>query len=148
MHLAYSSNWWQNVKSPLEMCAVRDFVRRGVGRMFGGPPHLLCVFYRRTTCERWKCSEWEQDGSLIYSKMLECLSVKQRNPAYVKVINTSAYLQQPDNRGFVNKKCVDPPNIRPTPRLTKSLTAHISRGESVNPGITPCPKSGRMVSAI
>ena len=34
-------------------------------------------------------------------------------PVYMKAINTSDYIQQPDNRSFVNKKCGDPPNIRP-----------------------------------
>ena len=30
---------------------------------------------------------------------------------------------QPGYRSFVNKKCADPPNLRTTHRLTKSLTA-------------------------
>ena len=28
----------------------------------------------------------------------------------------------------LSKKCVDPPNLRTTPRLTKSLTAHTFQG--------------------
>ena len=56
------------------------------------------------------------------------LSVKKRIPSYMKTINTSDYIQHPDNRDFVNKKSDDPPNIRPTPCLTKSLTVYISRG--------------------
>ena len=38
--------------------------------------------------------------------MLACLLVKT-NSAYMKAIHTSVYIQQPEHRGFVNKKCDD-----------------------------------------
>ena len=51
----------------------------------------------------------------------------------MQAINTYVYIKQPGYRSCVNKKCVDPPNLRPTLRLTKLATAHISRG-----GISHC----------
>ena len=53
-----------------------------------------------------------------------------RNPPYVKAMNTSDCMQQPGNRGFVNKKCGDVTRqIYERTHRTKYLTAHISRGD-------------------
>ena len=45
----------------------------------------------------------------------------------MQAINTDVYIQQPGYRSFVNSKCVDPPNLRPTPRIT-NLSLHTFQG--------------------
>ena len=88
-------------------------------RMFGGSPHFLFWFlYAKYMC---KHSQWEQDGNLnIQTNIVnfyffinaDVFIRKKRIPTYMKAIHTSVYIQQPGHRGFINKNCGDPPNIR------------------------------------
>ena len=46
----------------------------------------------------------------------------------IRKLHTSVHIEQPGYRGFVNKKCGDPPLTKHT-NLTKYLTAHILTGD-------------------
>ena len=108
----------KSLTSPLEMCAVRVVVRRGVWSYVLAGRHN----YRLSSglfCMPGTCGNVRSDGRIY---LLVFISTKQ-----IPTFMTTVYIQQPDHRGCVNKKCGDPPNIwtNALPRLIQYLTVGV-----------------------
>ena len=99
--------------------------------MFGGSPHFLFVFYRPDRRENVRSESIVKLYLYIDAHVFSVKKASLYGP-YTKDINTYVYIWQPGYRSFVDKKCADPPNLRTTPRLTKSLTAHTFQGVTLH----------------
>ena len=119
-------------QSPLEMCAVSSLLGGAFGRMFGGSPHFLFVFYRpdRHTNEHYEV--------LFIHKCSRVYQYKKLNSAYMKAINTSVYIYNSLVIVVLSTKSVLTRQIYDRRPAYKSLTAQISRGCQCLLGVLRC----------